>query len=76
MFIAFSGVRKFKTMLPYILRRSTCVFSRLILVQVRRDWVFGFDRVVKVQYVGNQLYLSVESVVFAFCISEIVTNTL
>lgn len=32
----------------------------------------GFDRVVKVQYFGNQLYLPLESVVLAFHISEIV----
>lgn len=36
----------------------------------------GFDRVVKVQYFRNQLYLSLESVVFAFHISEIVANPL
>lgn len=38
--------------------------------------MLGFDRVVKVQYFGNQFCLSVESVVFAFHISEIVVNPL
>lgn len=38
--------------------------------------MLGFDRVVKVQYFGNQLYLSLESVVFAFHISKIVVNPL
>lgn len=38
--------------------------------------MLGFDRVVKVQYFGNQLYLSVEYVVFAFHINDIVVNLL
>jgi len=36
----------------------------------------GFDTVVKVQSFGNHLHLSLESVVFAFHISEIIVNPL
>lgn len=44
--------------------------------QKEEGCVLDFDRVVKVQYFGNQLYLSLESAVLAFRISEIVVNPL